>query len=163
MNFAALTAGCHEPGPLRAFGKRGFRQRRKGKAYMSETVKELLKQARAREGSQGDLCCGGYVKGYCGNQRCDVREVTVHIKESYGPPHLTVFNCPACGQALEQLRVLTRAESDIEEDRQALGLVNVALYRREHGGTPLVPALAYCLGYLPAGWRYENGRPERRN
>src|ERR1700676_5058274 len=40
---------------------------------------------------------------YCHNQACDIREVTIRVKEvDYDPPHVRgPFRCPSCADGLE--------------------------------------------------------------
>jgi len=69
----------------------------------------------------------------CANQACDVREVTIRVKEfSYDPPHVRgPFRCPNCGDGLELRWVRNSEEWSAEDDRRARFLVNLQRARRD--------------------------------
>lgn len=70
---------------------------------------------------------------YCENQACDIREVTIRVKEfNYDPPHVRgPFRCPNCGDGLKFHWVRNSEEQGTEEDRKARFLVNLQRARRD--------------------------------
>ena len=70
---------------------------------------------------------------YCENQACDVREVTIRVKEfHYDPPHVRgPFRCPNCADGLKFHWVRNSVEWSAEEDRKARFLVNLQRARRD--------------------------------
>lgn len=69
----------------------------------------------------------------CENQACDIREVTIRVKEfNYDPPHVRgPFRCPNCGDGLKFRWVKDSEEWSAEEDRKARFRVNLQRARRD--------------------------------
>ena len=69
---------------------------------------------------------------YCENQACDIREITIRVKEfNYDPPHVRgPFRCPNCGDGLKFNWVKNSEEWNAEEDRRGRFLVNLQRARR---------------------------------
>jgi hypothetical protein len=69
---------------------------------------------------------------YCENQACDIREITIRVKEfNYDPPHVRgPFRCPNCADGLKLNWVRNSEERSAEKDREARFLVNLQRARR---------------------------------
>jgi hypothetical protein len=114
-----------------------------------QTFKTMLQAARKRTAWPGQNL---HAFMYCENSRCDVREVQVHLKESYGPPHVDSGpkpKCPFCGHELNCHRVLTAGEFDDQEERDARSSVNAQRWRRDHG-VGAMPLSVFMDETLPA-------------
>src|SRR5262245_51678010 len=92
--------------------------------------------AAARKASPGEYLWE--VEGYCQNTDCNIREVTVELKEFAGPTP-PQFSCPVCGQELTVHHVYDAQKSEQERDREARESVNYQIYKREHSGWGPVP------------------------
>src|SRR5262249_38576270 len=75
------------------------------------------------------------IQGYCENSDCNVRYVTVTVKEYDGPtpPH---FCCPVCGDDLNVHHIYDLEQAEEVSDRDARVSVNLQLYRRDHPKEP---------------------------
>lgn len=91
----------------------------------------------------------GEAKLYCENSDCPARSVTVWLKEFNGPiARQTAPRCPVCQSPLNCHGVLTFAEHEAENARDARSSVNVQRWMRDHG-TTIVPMTVYLDETLP--------------
>ena len=92
---------------------------------------------------------------YCRNPRCNVGEITVHVKElASDPPFVRgPFCCPACREPVAVHWIRSNHEQAKREEHHARCLVNVQLYRRDHavpGKLVMTPATVFADDTLPA-------------
>jgi hypothetical protein len=109
-------------------------------------VKEMIEREVAKSNAIARHWCAEL---YCENPLCDVREITIRVKEHQGdlPYARGPFTCPACGKSVIAHWAMDHLSHAIQENRDARILVNIQRYRRDHG--PAVPAAVFMDDSLP--------------
>src|SRR5215813_10793665 len=95
---------------------------------------------------------------YCENINCNARQSRVYTKDHGDNPEPTVWHCPACGKPAKVHWRRTGLEHQFEENRLAVGLVNVQLYVRDTAkpGEPApFPMGLILLKDPPASWKWQ--------
>jgi hypothetical protein len=105
---------------------------------------DLLEAARARD-PLGYLV--GEIEAYCTNAACNVRIITITIKEQRGPTP-PALSCPSCRRPAKLHHVLTLAEAEAQRAEDARASVNIQLYEQLTGSLS-IPAGLFLDTRLP--------------
>ena len=90
-----------------------------------DDMDQALAAARKRDGTG---CLIGEIEGYCDNDGCNARYITVTFKELDGPDTPPVLFCPICRKRAKLHHVFTLDQANDRDDKDALGSINRQLY-----------------------------------
>jgi hypothetical protein len=98
---------------------------------LQQGIENALNEARERAVSKWGYVGALELELYCSNPQCDVREVTMIIKEYEAPDTPSSLTCPSCRQQLKCHHVLTAIEQRKREQRMARLSVNQQILESE--------------------------------